>query len=82
MTKAGRYRGFDPDGVAEREADYFGYCPVCGAHIDARDLGQVLALIHDAEIEISEGPAPPRAKVRCTNLPAYADLARHFLRKM
>jgi hypothetical protein len=66
MTKAGRYRGFDPDGIAEREADYFGYCPVCGAYIDTRDLGQVLAHIHDAEIEISEGPAPPRAKVRCT----------------
>jgi hypothetical protein len=23
MTKAGRYRGFDPDGVAESEVDYF-----------------------------------------------------------
>src|ERR1700738_2420393 len=59
MTKAGRYRGFDPDGVAESEADYFGYCPVCGAYIDTRDLDQVLAHVHDAEIEIGEGPEPP-----------------------
>jgi hypothetical protein len=56
MTKAGRYRGFDPNGVAEREADYFGYCPVCGAYIDTRDLDQVLAHVHGAEIKISEGP--------------------------
>jgi hypothetical protein len=40
MTKAGRYRGFDADGVAESEADYFGYCPVCGAYIDTRDLAR------------------------------------------
>ena len=59
MTKAGRYRGFD-DGVAESEADYFGYCPVCGAYIDTRDLAQVFAHVHDAEIEIGEGPEPPR----------------------
>jgi hypothetical protein len=25
-----------------------------------RDLGQVLAHVHDAEIEVSEGPAPSR----------------------
>ena len=59
MTKSGRYRGFDPDGVAESEADYFGYCPVCGAYIDTRDLDQVLAHVHGAEIKISEGPEPP-----------------------
>jgi hypothetical protein len=51
--------GFDPDGVAETEADHFGNCPICGAYLDMRDLHQVLAHVHDAEIEISEGPTPP-----------------------
>jgi hypothetical protein len=54
MTKP----GIDIDGVAETEADHFGNCPVCGALIDMRDLGQLLARVHDAEIEISEGPEP------------------------
>jgi hypothetical protein len=52
--------GREPDGVAQTEADHFGNCPVCGAFIDMRDLGQVLAHVHDQEIEIGEGPNPPR----------------------
>jgi len=36
--------------------------PVCGALIDMRDLGQILAHVHDAEIEIGEGPEPPAKK--------------------
>ena len=63
MTKAGGYRGIDPDGVAETEADHFGNCPICGALLDMRDLTQVLAHVHDAEIEIGEGPEP-RGTVR------------------
>jgi hypothetical protein len=51
--------GFDPDGVAETEADHFGNCPVCGALLDMRDLTPMLAHIHDTEIEISKGPEPP-----------------------
>jgi hypothetical protein len=43
MTETRNYRGIDPDGVAEAEADHFGNCPVCEAYIDMRDLGQVLA---------------------------------------
>ena len=65
VTKAGGYRGFDPDGAAESEADHFGDCPVCGALLDMRDLAQMLADIHGAEIEISEGaerPAPRLAQ--------------------
>jgi hypothetical protein len=54
-----RYTGVDPDGVAESEADYFGNCLVCGAFIDTRDLAQMLAHLHDQEIEIGEGPEPP-----------------------
>jgi hypothetical protein len=30
-----------------------------GAFLDMRDLDQVLAHVHDAEIEIGEGPEPP-----------------------
>ena len=59
MTEARNYHGIDPDGIAETEADHFGNCPACGAFIDMRDLGQVLAHVHDAEIEMGEGPEPP-----------------------
>ena len=59
MTEADGYRGIDPDGVAETEADHFGNCPICGALLDMRDLTQVLAHVHDAGIEIGEGPEPP-----------------------
>jgi hypothetical protein len=41
-------------GLAEIEADHFDNCPVCGAFLDMRDLDQVLAHVHDAEIEIGE----------------------------
>jgi CRISPR/Cas system type I-B associated protein Csh2 (Cas7 group RAMP superfamily) len=34
--------------------------PGCGQWFDIRDLGQVLAHVHDPEIDISEGPDPPR----------------------
>jgi hypothetical protein len=60
MTDVSRYTGFDPDDAVETEADHFGNCPVCGAYLDMRDLGQLLAHIHDQEIEIGEGPEPPR----------------------
>jgi len=50
------------DGIAQTELDHFGNCPVRGALVDMRDLAQVLAHVHDVEIEISEGPeAPGRA---------------------
>jgi hypothetical protein len=58
----GNYRGFDPDGVAETEADHFGNCPVCGALLDMLDLAPLPAPIHDQEIEIGEGPEPPRER--------------------
>jgi hypothetical protein len=52
--------GVDVDGVAETEADHFMKCPSCGEWFDMRDLQQTLAHIHDPEIEICEGPEPPR----------------------
>jgi hypothetical protein len=36
----------------------------CGGWFDMRDLAQMLAHIHDAEIEIIEGPEPPRQRVQ------------------
>ena len=54
----------DPEGVAfgyevlGNEARPRSYCPICGALIDTRDLGQVLAHVHDAEIEVGEEPEP------------------------
>jgi hypothetical protein len=59
MAKIPRYTGVDPDSVAESEADHFMKCPAYGQRFDMRDLTQVLAHVHDAEIEISEGPEPP-----------------------
>ena len=52
-------RGYDPDGIAKTELDHFRNCPVCGALIDMRDLGQTLAHVHDTEIEIVECDGPP-----------------------
>jgi hypothetical protein len=42
--------------VAEAEADHFMKCPGCGEWFDMRDLDQLLEHVHDAEIEICEGP--------------------------
>ena len=56
----GKYRGYDPDGTATNDADYFGNCSVCGALIDTRDLCMILAHLHGAEIEVGEGPTPPQ----------------------
>jgi CRISPR/Cas system type I-B associated protein Csh2 (Cas7 group RAMP superfamily) len=44
--------GIDADGIAQTEADHHMKCPGCGEWFDMRDLGQVLAHVHDAEIEI------------------------------
>jgi hypothetical protein len=50
--------GYDPDGIAQTELDHYGNCPVCGALLDMRDLAQILAHVHDAEIGFEEGPVP------------------------
>jgi hypothetical protein len=41
MTEVGKYRGYDPDGIAQTEADYFEKCPACGEWFDTRDIGQM-----------------------------------------
>jgi CRISPR/Cas system type I-B associated protein Csh2 (Cas7 group RAMP superfamily) len=52
--------GVDADGIAETEADHFMNCPGCGEWFDMRELGQMLVHMHDAEIEIGEGPVAQR----------------------
>jgi CRISPR/Cas system type I-B associated protein Csh2 (Cas7 group RAMP superfamily) len=49
----------DAEGVAETESDHFMKCPVCSQWFDIRNLAQVVAHIHDNEIEVL-GPIPPR----------------------
>jgi len=44
--------GIDADGIAQTEADHHMNCPGCGEWFDMRDLGQVLAHVHDAKIGI------------------------------
>src|SRR5258705_13669868 len=53
MKDVPRNTGIDADGVVETEADHFMKCPGCGQWFDMRDLGEVLANVHDADgIEI------------------------------
>jgi hypothetical protein len=48
--------GRDADGIAQTEADRHMQCLGCGQWFDMRDLGQMLEHVHDAEVEVSEGP--------------------------
>jgi hypothetical protein len=51
MTKPDR----DVNGIAGTEADHHMQCPACGQWFDMRDLAQVMAHIHDQEIEERQG---------------------------
>jgi hypothetical protein len=62
MIEVGKCRGVDADGVAKTEADAFGNCPACGACLDMRDLWQVLAHVHAAEMRGS-GIAVARSRL-------------------
>jgi hypothetical protein len=57
VMKIPGYTGHDANNPDRPEIDPFGNCPVCGALVDMRDLGQVLAHMHGQEIE--ELNAPP-----------------------
>ncbi|MDB5608106.1 MAG: hypothetical protein JWP25_5006 [Bradyrhizobium sp.] len=54
-----RIMGKHIDGIVQSELDHFSNCPVRGALVDMRDLGQILAHVHAQEIEICEGAEPP-----------------------
>ena len=51
MTESRNYHGFDPDGVANTEADHFSNCAVCRAYTTCATFAQMFAHVHDAEIE-------------------------------
>jgi hypothetical protein len=51
--------GTDADDAVRPEIEHFANCTVCGDLIDMRDLLQVLAHLHGAEIEIGVGDEPP-----------------------
>jgi len=53
------WTGVNADSVTQTEADHFDKCPVCGQWFGMRDLTQTPAHVHDADIEIGEGPEPP-----------------------
>ena len=53
--KIPRNTGRDIDNPDRPEIEHFGTCPVCGALVDMRDLGQLMAHIHDQEIERDTG---------------------------
>ena len=55
---AKRIIGRDVEGTAP-ETDFFGNCPVRGALLDMRGLAQMLAHIHQQEIEIIECDGKP-----------------------
>jgi hypothetical protein len=46
--------------IARAKADYHIKSPVCSQWFDMHDLAQVVEHIHDSEVEVLEGPEPPR----------------------
>jgi hypothetical protein len=80
-----RYSGFDPDGVAETEADHFGNWPgLRGAYLEMRDLDQVLAHVHAMTLRLRSVRAQSRKRTsvrlnRAVLVPRYRDslLALH-----
>jgi hypothetical protein len=52
MTKPGR----DADGIAKTDGGRSSHEMPRLRAVDMRDLGQVLEHVHDAEVEVSEGP--------------------------
>jgi hypothetical protein len=59
--------GYDPDGIAQTEADYFEIWPVCGEWFDVRDMAQMAMHIHDlTDVEIAIGKGRRREKGRCS----------------
>ncbi|XSC42761.1 hypothetical protein ACF1BQ_031555 [Bradyrhizobium sp. RDT10] len=54
-----RYTGVDMDDPNRPEIEHFGNCPVCGALVDMRDLGQVMAHMHGEQpLDLTGKPKP------------------------
>jgi hypothetical protein len=65
MTELGIIAASILTGVAE--ADHFMKCPCCGEWSDLRDLDQLLAHVHDAEIEYAKGRRRIRHVIGCSS---------------
>jgi hypothetical protein len=61
--------GTDADDAVRPEIEHFANCTVCGDLIDMRDLLQVLAHLHGAEIEIGVGDEPPSQSMSLNRFP-------------
>jgi hypothetical protein len=57
-------KGYDPDRIAQSEADHFVKCPGCGEWFDMRDLAQVLGTSMTRRLEINEAPPPRNRSVQ------------------
>ena len=75
--------GYDPDGIAQTEANYFEKCPVRGEWFDVRDVAQMALHIHDltgVEINHSNLVRTPEVHVqlfpRMVNDHAFIRVAR------
>jgi hypothetical protein len=84
MTRIRSAAGIDADGVAQTDADHWSTCSKCGERFDMRDLTQVFAHLHGAEVEITEGAGPPprdeteqRPPQLAALLPGHAALFTH-----
>jgi hypothetical protein len=53
-------KGYDADGIAKTEADHSWKAQAAGGGSTCAICAKVIEHVHNAEIEISEGPAPSR----------------------
>jgi hypothetical protein len=58
-------KGYDPDGVAQTEVDYFEKCPACGEWFDTRDISQCLCTSMIRILRSAKVRSRHRAGVRC-----------------
>jgi hypothetical protein len=70
----GKYIGTLRGKPAENEAEHFMPCPNCGAPLDQRDLGQVLA--HDTPLHIEQGQAKKQAAIEAARSAKSARVRR------
>lgn len=59
MVKIPSYTGVDSESPGRPQIEHFGNCPVCGALVDMRDLGQVMEHMHgQVPLDLTGQPDP------------------------
>jgi hypothetical protein len=59
MPKVPSYTGTDSEDPRRPEIEHFGNCPVCGALLDMRDLGQIIEHMHGhVPLDLTGKPDP------------------------